>query len=389
MTINVLISNFTDPQDGTVIGNIATADSDQHGPVTDNADVVVSAGKLLVTKETLVNAVQIGETIQYNVSVRNVGSDTLSNITFNDTLPLGQAFIQTGSTTGCTGASIAPTIVTCTVSNLTPGSSHDITILARKVIPGETDPTGVVGLTDPLHGIVDTNQACAFNNNVPQSCATSTVENVGAPNIILTKTGADTVVPARRSSTSSRSRTPATTQQWSARTRSTTALPITTNSPERQGATLVNRGSCVVTGPSTSTALCAGPAGPLGASASSSLVAVVLYGASYAGPDGLATLHVIDAGTGAATAIGLIGFERVSGMDFGPDGVLYATAERADGSDTPVLITIDPVTGAGTEVGPIGIPNTRGGPWPHVQSRWNALRLSATNRLALRPVDHD
>ena len=195
MTINVLISNFTDPQDGTVIGNIATADSDQHGPVTDNADVVVSAGKLLVTKETLVNAVQIGETIQYNVSVRNVGSDTLSNITFNDTLPLGQAFIQTGSTTGCTGASIAPTIVTCTVSNLTPGSSHDITILARKVIPGETDPTGVVGLTDPLHGTVDTNQACAFNNNVPQSCATSTVENVGAPNIILTKTGADTVVP--------------------------------------------------------------------------------------------------------------------------------------------------------------------------------------------------
>ena len=67
-------------------------------------------------------------------------------------------------------------------------------------------------------------------------------------------------------------------------------------------------------------------------------------------------------GTGAATAIGLIGFERVSGMDFGPDGVLYATAERADGSDTPVLITIDPVTGAGTEVGPIGIPNTRAVP---------------------------
>ena len=281
-----------------MIGNIATADSDQHGPVTDNADVVVSAGKLLVTKETLVNAVQIGETIQYNVSVRNVGSDTLSNITFNDTLPLGQAFIQTGSTTGCTGASIAPTIVTCTVSNLTPGSSHDITILARKVIPGETDPTGVVGLTGPLHGTVDTNQACAFNNNVPQSCATSTVENVGAPNIILTKTGADTVVPG---TTIVNVITITNTGNDSAVVGPNTIYNGATDNDQltgTSGATLVNGGSCVVTGPSTSTALCAGPAGPLGASASSSLVAVVLYGASYAGPDGLATLHVIDAGDG-------------------------------------------------------------------------------------------
>jgi len=79
--------------------------------------------------------------------------------------------------------------------------------------------------------------------------------------------------------------------------------------------------------------------------------APTIYGASFSGSDGLATFNAIDPLTGAATPVGPIGFERVSGMDFHPvTGVLYATGERADGSDTPVLITIDTSTGAGTEV---------------------------------------
>jgi hypothetical protein len=77
----------------------------------------------------------------------------------------------------------------------------------------------------------------------------------------------------------------------------------------------------------------------------------VLYGAAYSGPDGLATFYSVNPTTGAATAIGAIGYERVSGMDFHPGtGVLYAVAERDDGSDVAVLITIDTATGAGTEV---------------------------------------
>jgi hypothetical protein len=42
-------------------------------------------------------------------------------------------------------------------------------------------------------------------------------------------------------------------------------------------------------------------------------------------------------------------------MDYDTQGTLYATCERSDGSDTHVLITIDPCTGAGTEVGPTGV----------------------------------
>jgi len=85
--------------------------------------------------------------------------------------------------------------------------------------------------------------------------------------------------------------------------------------------------------------------------AGSAAAVPVLYGAAYSGPDGLSTFYSVDATSGAATAIGAIGFERVSGMDFDPGtGVLYAVAERSDNSDISVLITINLATGAGTEV---------------------------------------
>jgi hypothetical protein len=85
--------------------------------------------------------------------------------------------------------------------------------------------------------------------------------------------------------------------------------------------------------------------------AGSAAAVPVLYGAAYSGPDGLSTFYSVDATSGAATAIGAIGFQRVSGMDFHPGtGVLYAVGERNDGSNVPVLITISLTTGAGTEV---------------------------------------
>lgn len=79
-----------------------------------------------------------------------------------------------------------------------------------------------------------------------------------------------------------------------------------------------------------------------------------LCGISHDGRDGLSTLHIINQNTGAVTPLGPIGFERCGGMDFHADGRLFATCERADGSDLPVLVEIDPDTGAGIEVGPTG-----------------------------------
>jgi hypothetical protein len=79
-----------------------------------------------------------------------------------------------------------------------------------------------------------------------------------------------------------------------------------------------------------------------------------VFGAAHA-QRGPSTLYSIDRSTGAATAVGPIGFNQVGAMDFHPaTGVLYATAVRPSDA-TPVLITINPATGVGSEVGPTGI----------------------------------
>jgi len=65
----------------------------------------------------------------------------------------------------------------------------------------------------------------------------------------------------------------------------------------------------------------------------------------YSGPDNESHLITIDRFTGVNRVVGGIGFEDVSSMEFGPDGVLYG------GTAYGSLITIDPQTGKGKFVG--------------------------------------
>jgi len=65
----------------------------------------------------------------------------------------------------------------------------------------------------------------------------------------------------------------------------------------------------------------------------------------------------VDITTGQATVIGDIGFPDVFGLAFGPDGHLYGAAQ-GDRFSTPLLISIDTITGAGTMIG--SIPNANG-----------------------------
>ena len=81
-----------------------------------------------------------------------------------------------------------------------------------------------------------------------------------------------------------------------------------------------------------------------------------LIGSTSGGAGGNpSALYAIDPATGAGIPIGMIGFNRVGAMDKHPStGVIYAAAQRpSDG--TPVTITIDPVTGVGTEIGATGV----------------------------------
>ncbi|MET0622683.1 MAG: Ig-like domain-containing protein [Pyrinomonadaceae bacterium] len=76
-----------------------------------------------------------------------------------------------------------------------------------------------------------------------------------------------------------------------------------------------------------------------------------LYGVAFSGSRGSSTLYSIDESTGAATAIGPVGFQAVSAMDFDSSGKLYAVGRRP-ADRVSVLITINTATGVGTEVGP-------------------------------------
>ena len=79
---------------------------------------------------------------------------------------------------------------------------------------------------------------------------------------------------------------------------------------------------------------------------------------------GPSSLHRVNPQTGRATPVGDIGFDAVGGMAFHPlTGVLYAVGQRRGTASffipgIHVLITIDPATGVGTEIGAFTGPMT-------------------------------
>lgn len=84
-------------------------------------------------------------------------------------------------------------------------------------------------------------------------------------------------------------------------------------------------------------------------------------GSGGSGFGGSSTLWRIDLGTGAATLVGPIGYVDVEGLAFSPDGVLYAVADAGQAcagvcpGGTDLLLQLDPQTGAGSLVGPLGL----------------------------------
>ncbi len=94
-------------------------------------------------------------------------------------------------------------------------------------------------------------------------------------------------------------------------------------------------------------------AGLLLAGLASGSHAALIYGSAYIGNFDSARLYTINSTNGASTLVGGIGFYMVGGMDF-DSGTLYATGKRTSDSAN-VLISINTATGAGTEIGALGI----------------------------------
>jgi hypothetical protein len=77
-----------------------------------------------------------------------------------------------------------------------------------------------------------------------------------------------------------------------------------------------------------------------------------LYGAANSGPHSPSYLYSIDPASATAALIGPTGFDAIGGIAFNSGGTLFGAGERADGTNTSVLLTINPCTGTGTEIGP-------------------------------------
>ena len=77
--------------------------------------------------------------------------------------------------------------------------------------------------------------------------------------------------------------------------------------------------------------------------------AAVLYGSLRNGENASSILVTIDPVTGVNTPIGPTGFNLVIGLDFDPNGVLYGVDNETD-----QLLRINPLTGVATSIGSLG-----------------------------------
>ena len=73
---------------------------------------------------------------------------------------------------------------------------------------------------------------------------------------------------------------------------------------------------------------------------------------------GYSDLYRVDMASGQATVVGVIGFNDVEGLAFAPDGTLFGVVDATAGTGgaaTDFLIRINPSSGQGTLVGPLGL----------------------------------
>ena len=111
-----------DLRDGTIIHNAATISSTTTGTTKSNTwDItVLSSAVLTVDKAASIAAIGAGDTVTYDITVRNEGSDTAVNVEVVDTLPGTTTF--TSATGGGTHSGDATGgTVTWTVASLAPG----------------------------------------------------------------------------------------------------------------------------------------------------------------------------------------------------------------------------------------------------------------------------
>jgi uncharacterized repeat protein (TIGR01451 family) len=95
-TVGLIVQVADDLRDGTVLHNTATIASATTGSTAAQpADTIVSSSPVLtISKTSAVSHVTPGQTVAYDITVENVGSDTARNVRITDRLPAEMSFVS-------------------------------------------------------------------------------------------------------------------------------------------------------------------------------------------------------------------------------------------------------------------------------------------------------
>jgi uncharacterized repeat protein (TIGR01451 family) len=128
-----------------------------------------SGADLAVSKADAPDPVRPGSTLNYTVTVQNVGAEAASGVTVADILPFQTEVLSVISSQGSCSTPI-PLIATCSVGDLTAGGSATIQIAVRPDAEGTIVNTATVGSTsfdpNPLNNVSAT--STNVNENAPE-----------------------------------------------------------------------------------------------------------------------------------------------------------------------------------------------------------------------------
>jgi uncharacterized repeat protein (TIGR01451 family) len=102
-----------------------------------------------VTKEDALDPVQVGDNINWTITVENAGPDAATTVTVSDVMPAGVTYVSATPSTG--SCSEAGGTVTCDLGNLASGATATIAVTATADAAGDVANTATVSndLTDP------------------------------------------------------------------------------------------------------------------------------------------------------------------------------------------------------------------------------------------------
>jgi uncharacterized repeat protein (TIGR01451 family) len=164
----VLTATVTGPlTNGTTINNVATIESDQTAPTSDDASTTVDAPTLVLTKRDYADPVPTGAPLTYTLTYSNTGDAQATNVAITDVIDSNVTFVSASlSPTVCSTPTLCwdigtmaypdygEIVITVTVkSGLTEGTvlTNTATIDSQQTLPySQTETTQVAAHGDPV-----------------------------------------------------------------------------------------------------------------------------------------------------------------------------------------------------------------------------------------------